>query len=661
MLNGGFRTQLLLLAAWCLLIAGCDRPYVRPENLVDVGLPDLRADQLDSYGDALPRFVKSFPISSVVSPDAKRRPISLAECMALALENGRVGEESIRVLAFEPAVSGADIDAGLAKFDAHLLSSMSWTNLDQPIGTAQQSLFTAAPTIEQTNATWNTELVKPLPTGGTAGITFKTDYQFTNQNALVNPAYIPVLQFTFEQPLLRGFGVFTNEVTSSHPGSELTPFPTSSEPGILLARNAFDQSRADFERRVQDLALNVEQAYWNLYCSYWILFSRDQALRQLVYEYQVARVRFAKNQFTVQDLAQLEEQYHSFRGQRLSALGSGDVRAGVLEAERQLRQAIGLPPEDGRRLVPSDVPTIAAYNPNWEGSLADALANRPELVKAREDVQRARLVLVREKNNLLPELRFFSGYDINAIGSRLDGSGSENALRVLASDHFNDWSLGLRFEMPLGFREANALVRKASLQVAQSVATLQNQEELVAFQIQHSYRQLVQSFEQVRIQTARRKAALKQLDARLEQFRAGLGEFTFLLQSQSTVVDATLAEQMAICDYNNAIADFQRSRGSILVHDNIKIEEGNLPPTVEARASAYLEQYRRALKLRERPPQQAPEDTTGEHFAGPWLISETLKPPCVDQEPQPILELIEIEPSKSLPPLPPTAPFAGPR
>ncbi len=46
--------------------------------------------------------------------------------------------------------------------------------------------------------------------------------------------------------------------------------------GILITRIRFDQQRAEFERNVNQMLLNVEVAYWNLYGGYWTLYSREQ-------------------------------------------------------------------------------------------------------------------------------------------------------------------------------------------------------------------------------------------------------------------------------------------------------------------------------------------------------------------------------------------------
>ena len=53
---------------------------------------------------------------------------------------------------------------------------------------------------------------------------------------------------------------------------------------------------------------------------------------------------------------------------------------------------------------------------------------------ARQEVKVRQLELVRDKDQLLPDLRLTANYDVQGLGSRLDGSGPDNALRNLAQN-----------------------------------------------------------------------------------------------------------------------------------------------------------------------------------------------------------------------------------
>src|SRR5262245_41898189 len=189
-------SQALLLAAALLglLTAGCGAPCTVPGDcpLDPIGLC------LDKPTAAPPPSALALGgVRTVLDPDAPPRPISLAECIALAVENGRVNGESIRVLAYDPAILGTDIESALSRFDARWQSSLTWGATDRPSGIS--ALNTAA-ALQQQNvqtASFDSQLLKPLPTGGLAGITFRSDYQYTNQQADLNPIYNPTLAFTF--------------------------------------------------------------------------------------------------------------------------------------------------------------------------------------------------------------------------------------------------------------------------------------------------------------------------------------------------------------------------------------------------------------------------------------------------------------------------------
>jgi outer membrane protein TolC len=311
-----------------------------------------------------------------------------------------------------------------------------------------------------------------------------------------------------------------------------------------------------------------------------------------------------KKLVTVQDLAALELQYQNLRLARLDALGGQGLS--VLEAERQLRFVVGLPPEDGCRLVPSDTPTTAPYEPDWHGALTTALNSRPELAQLHQEVKKIQLDIKRLKNQTLPDLRFVGSYDINGLGTRLDGSSvvnglQDNAFRSLASNHFNNWTAGLSLDVPIGFRAANSQLRRAQLQLAQRIVQLKDMEKQAAFALQQSYRELLRASEAVHIRGSIRKVATEKYQAFYEKFRAGLENPIFLLQAQGEWTKALADERKTIFDYNVALAKFELERGTIQQYDNVSIADGPLPACVQARADAHLSARQHACVVREHP------------------------------------------------------------
>jgi len=583
------------------------------------------------------------------------RYLSLAEAISISLEQGTVGQpsllfpgvgldnlitapqgsppggsDSIRVLAVDPATTASNIDASLAKFDAVMGTSMMWTSTDQPIVSPIQSLQAGGATsginaIVQQQAQLQSGIYKPLPSGGVAGITFTVPYTMTNLPARIDPFYQPSLQFTFEQPLLQGFGTEINQLRAFQPGSimpiapanSLTPPPAATflpynfnnlsgvglglPPGILIARLRFNENRAEFERNVNQMLLNVETAYWNLYGSYYQLYSREQGLRFAYETWKITGAQYKVGRVSRAALAQAEGQYNLFRSQRLAAIDT------VLDNERQLRAMLGMQIEDGTRLVPSDAPTLAEYRPDWKTGWYECMQNRPELYMARQDVKVAQLNVVLAKNYLLPDLRSFLAYDSNSIGSQLNGTGTANALGNLASNTYNDWTVGLRLGVPIGFRFAHAQLRQSQLQLARAYLVLQDQELKAERYLGLWYRRMSSAYFQIKAARAQREAFATQLQIRYELYKAGANEpgtgspvtLNLLLEAQRFWAEALATEYQSIVTYNNAIVGWEFAKATVMRHDNVTVSEGPLPVAAQKRASEHMRERTKALVLRE--------------------------------------------------------------
>jgi outer membrane protein TolC len=588
------------------------------------------------------------PATATVPPpstinDAERPPryLSLAEAVAIALEQGKVTpipggaflptspfpsagvfqdtlsttggvdpgqlSNSIRVLRLQPAKFGSDIEYALAKFDVQWATTMTWSNTDNAVSGTFISQF--QPNSE--SAAFSTGLAKPLPTGGAVGITFDTAYRAlpTPQAGIPNPSYNADLTFRVEQPLLQGYGIEINQLRATHPELGIfqglvnyggTPL-AGTEPGILVARIRFDQRRAEFEALVQEMVLAVKTNYWTLYSAYWALYSAEQALRQAYEAWKINRARFEAGRIAIQEFAQSRQQYESFRSQRVSFL------ANVLEAERALRDVLGLPVEDCTRLIPIDEPVLAAYQPDWCTALNEALALRPALIAQREELKASLFSVMLQKNFLLPDLRFTGSYGLNGIGSRLDGpiatdpnNVDVNAFRNLASDRFTNYSLGLRLIVPLGYRQQYAQLRKARLVLAQQYMLLRDYEERAQHLLAIQYRSLFETHAQIEINRSQRIAAAEQLEARFKQYLAGQGTLDILLESQRVWATALQAEYSAVGAYNVALSRFEYAKGTILQDENIHIAEGQLPCCAQERAVDHLKERTKALVLRQR-------------------------------------------------------------
>lgn len=613
-------------------LGGCKQQlYLEPQDYqAAINNVELRKLETEPHTGYTPLAAPSgYAPATVLDPSRPPRLLTLKEAIAIALEQGNIGgspinpgvlneqqtqftgrgtttTDTIRAFALDPAVAGAEIERALSKFDARWINSITWNKNDQPTLTLQQSFSNGD------SATLSSTLAKPLPTGGVAGITFSTNYlnlsnpPSNTQFVALSTSYTPRLQFVFEQPLLQGFGVEINQLIpqlgSSFLISGLRPSGGQGSEGILLTRIRFDQARSQFEVQVNNMLLNVETAYWNLYSAYYNLAAQEEGLKQSLDSLFFIRERANRGIARPGQVNQLQAQVDLFRGQVLTARGQ------VLESERNLRGLLGMRSDDGTRLVPVDEPTLVPLRPNWHELFSETLQNRPELALARQELKAQQLNLVLQRNLRRPDLRFFSSYDIAGLGSRLDGGESaDNALHNFILNNFNSWQLGLRLDMPLGFRDGNALVRQAQLNLYRSYFQLADTERKAIEFLNAQYRRVEQAHEFIRIQRARRVELEKFV--RLEaQFRTiGDPKATFettilnLIQSQRDLADATAREFQAIADYNIALAALEFAKGSIQRYNNVTVADGPLPEHVAKKAADHFRANEAALKLREHP------------------------------------------------------------
>jgi outer membrane protein TolC len=625
---------ILLSGVILAVVAGCERQVFLEKADYDAALSagPLAKLSMQPHGPILPPTVQGSPPATVLDPSRPARYVTLKECVAIMLEQGNAGSpavnqpgqiqdtfetftqrgvsgtDSLAAFALDPAIAGAEVERSLSKFDARWVSSMTWQKTDQPFPVQFQSFLQNADI-----AVLSSTLAKPLPTGGVAGITFNMNY-----NNLTNPpppgsafaalptSYTPQLQFTFEQPLLQAFGVEINQLLPTHPGSTLIPGlrPSGGQnsEGILITRLRLGQQRAEFDREVNLALLNLEAAYWNLYSAYYNLYAQEEALKQSQFAFLVfrdrARAGITRNQFAIQAQAQVE----LFRGQVLIARGQ------VLQAERQLRGLMGMRSDDGTRLVPADEPTLVPYRPDYYTLANEAMQYRPELAIARQELKIQQLNLVTQRNLRRPDLRFISQYDIAGIGSRLDGRPGENALANFIDNRFNSWTVGLRLDMPIGFRDANAAVRQAELNLRRNYFFLLDSERKTLEFLTEQYRQVIQTHELVKYRRAQRESLQRFIQLDRQVLESGalskeeyVGFITNLIQVQRDLANATASEFQAVAQYNIALAGLEYAKGTIQQYNNLMVTDGPVPAWVEKKAVDHFKTREAALKLREHP------------------------------------------------------------
>ena len=378
----------------------------------------------------------------------------------------------------------------------------------------------------------------------------------------------------YRQPLLRGAGLTYNRIAG--PNGQNGTYN-----GVLIARINSDISLADFEASVIKFVEDIETAYWNLYFAYLNLEAqvagRNSALLtwQRVNELKKAGARGG-------DLAAEAEsrsQYYNFDVQVTDALTGSQ---GLYQQEQTLRYLLGLPASDGTLIKPISEPMEGEVIYDWNSAMGDALTRRVEIRKQKWTIKRRELELCAARLNRRPTLDFLGQYRYRGLGDHLVGSRNpansfESLYQSIFEGDYQEWQAGFEFGYPVGLRAASVAVTNARWNLSKSQAVLREQEFRISHDLSNASRQVTRAY-QTMLQNYNRQASDRErVDALTERYKGGLDNINFLLQAQRSLATSQTAYYRSLVDYQLAIRDFHREKGSLLNYNQVGLSEGAWP------------------------------------------------------------------------------------
>jgi outer membrane protein TolC len=525
---------------------------------------------------------------------------------------GQLGGGTLQTV-YDPAIQETQIASALSVFDAQFTTQLTWGKNTQPFNNAIQAGFfggTAAryPIIfTQETAQFVTQIQKRTATGATLGVAHNIQYLFSNSPSNVYPsAYTSNVQLTFSQPLLGG------NAQNGPSGLEANRAP------IIIARLGADQAVWRFKAEVMAMVRSIEQQYWVLSHKYVALWSAQTAfdLSEDLLEDVKANQAVGSRRGSRRDLADAQWQVEQARLNLVTATSD------LLYTERQLRNILGLPPADNRRIVPTSEPTDARLEPDWESSLAQMISFQPDIVIAQFLVRVAELQLLVARNQLLPSLNFDLLYQFNGLGNQLDDS--LNAMTgggILAFDpmvqlaqrqaglnsvpslyrNFQTWQMGFTLQMPVGFRGPLANVQASQYALLRQRAYLQQVVHQTTHSLARFFLEVDDNYKSYRAATRLREAAAMRLDYNKARYDAGDRDpsqseeavtIGVLIDSINQWTNAIATEAQFKSTYNTSIAVLEEAKGTLLGYDNVALAEGPWPRKAYIQAHDQQEAHR---------------------------------------------------------------------
>jgi RNA polymerase sigma factor (sigma-70 family) len=158
------------------------------------------------------------------------------------------------------------------------------------------------------------------------------------------------------------------------PGGVAAKDRVSRSPSLVIGRLDAGSSPWSFKSQVMARLRSVEQQYWNLAQSHVQLWASEQAvsLAEEILKREEAELQVGRG--TVADVAEAAQRLEQFNLDLVTRTSD------VITTERQLRNILGLPPADNRRIIPVTPPLETRFQPDWNTCLAEMMEQQPELV-----------------------------------------------------------------------------------------------------------------------------------------------------------------------------------------------------------------------------------------------------------------------------------------
>ncbi len=480
---------------------------------------------------------------------------------------------------YDPALAESNplggVDAALSAFDAQVSSALFWQKNDRPSNIDPGFAFFSPPVFLQTGANFQSQIAKRTATGASFAARHNILYDNNNRaNRLFTSDYTGWFEAEWRQPLLRGAGIDYNRIAG--PNSIVGQYN-----GVLIARINTDISLADFEQSVITFVNDVETAYWELYFAYRNLQTQisGRSSSQLTWQRVKELQKFGARGGEADNEAQARSQYYLFDAQVKESLSGPN---GLYAAEQRLRYLLGLPPADGRLLKPVQDPMEGAVMYDWQSSLGDALCKRVEVRRQKWSIKRRELELVAARMNKRINLDALTQYRYRGLGNHLIGSASStsdfnNLYQSILTGDFQEWQAGFELSYPVGFRQAGAAISNAQWNLAREQSLLKEQELRISHDLSNSARQISRAFELAQTNYNRQDADKLQVEVLRDRYEKGLININFLLQAQQQLANSQSAYFRALVDYQLALRDFHREKGSLLAYSQVALSESAWP------------------------------------------------------------------------------------
>ncbi|HYR44717.1 MAG TPA: TolC family protein [Terriglobia bacterium] len=436
--------------------------------------------------------------------------------------------------------------------------------------TPATSQLIGAQSLSTLSGNYSVGFAEALPTGTNVGVNFSMN-RFSSNSAFntFNPSYTGLLQYTFSQHLLNGWGRSINTHL------------------VRIAQNNQKISESQFEKQAIDLVAQAERSYWDL-----VFAADDIKIKQRSMD--LAQKTLSDNEIQVRigtlapiDLVQAESDLANRRVQYVTSTYT------EVQTQDQVKKFITSQSDPGlvlAKLMPSQtvrMPDASDVMP-VEQAIKVALENRPEMKQLQLDLQSKKIDIEYTRNQLLPTVDLQASYVQNGVGgietirngfgptapiiAQLNG-GISNAFGQLFGYGYTGYNVGFSVQIPLRNRAAQGDNARAMTDERSAEQRISSQAQQIALEVRNALTSVDMNKAKIEATTKARELAERRLDAEQKKFDLGASTIRFVLQEQTNVAQSQTDELQAVVNYTKSLVDLNHAMGMTLKKNNIEIEK----------------------------------------------------------------------------------------
>jgi len=521
-------------------------------------LPTTRVDPYGSASTSEPSGQGDVISRPSTGPDLDNEPIvrlSLREIIARAVANNH----DVRVAGFQPGIEGARVIEDWGNFDPTFFTNVTYQHKDELNGGNIYNTFNGLGLVttnilHSDTAQIQTGVQENLDSGGQIQLQYENSYNWLSpQQSVDNPFYENDLTLQITQPLLKNFGYDVNHAR------------------IVIDRLNEKVDLQEFRKAVEKNASDIEQAYWQLMQAERYVEIENDLVNNTLGEWKVLNDRMQNGGLDVSDLQvqQAASALETRRGQLVQ------YKAQVRDLSYKLKALMSdpdFPVASSILILPADDPVETPMVFDLQDQINTAMSNRFELGEQQLKIAEATETMAVARNNLLPELDL-----TGSVGPQGAGPDEGSAIRTGAEFQHIDDSIGFKLQIPLGNRSARGIWTRSVLQRMQAIEQYSAYVETVcsdvttaADAVDTSYR-LIDSSRRARLDA---QQAMDDINQREQANEPLTPEFVELkLDRQELLAQSLQAEAQALANYNIALAQLEKAKGTLLRYNNVVMKE----------------------------------------------------------------------------------------